>query len=1841
MKSLQYLIILLFAYTCTLQAQDYPVTASTQLIPPYSLFLPDYYSGGSEKLRVILLQRDLTQAGYDISLQMTVERNGTVIMRSLPSYQPPSITLNGGVPIIVSGTTLADYFLPDNILFSGGYSREEYERTRSLPEGSYRLTFQAYDYHRPGIRISNAIASVFFLQKSDPPLLNLPICGSRVDKRDPQFLTFNWTNRNTSQANTAYIFSLYEVKPAGSTPDYIIRSTRPIYTLRTENTTILYGPSEPALIDSMQYVWIVQATDKEGKDLYSNQGYSQSCTFTYLGTNPFEHFENPVLAGSVQGERQIRYHWPLSGVDAYRLQYRAVAKDNVTYDWQTVEFTADSSCLISSLEPSREYEARLQWKLSGVYSPCSDLLTLTTSPLQHITCGDAGILSLPANKQVQTSLMVGNIIRIGHYDVILTSLTNGRIITPGLGFGLEVYLNNVVINTDFVAIGGEMHAVTKGIDQFIRTELDAQHGGDDMGKVKTGDLIADITTYLHLFTKEAIVVDTAGHTITFTDSENGTTQTIHYSTLPLLIEDAQGNIYQITPQGTVNDVGKRNTALASAANLSDLQLSTGRIDFAAGNDNRYAFDTFKSDYPSSYESLANGQYHVSAKAILPGAQETIIANRSDTSSLLFITRKGIIYPSTCDGLACKVTVTGGPAGDAQELFAIHPDGTSIGKLLIPSYPSVQKKVVIIPVGENVTIPEKAIIQSLAGVYGRIGVSYTLETDNSFKSNTAWDQNKDGVLQDSKSALLSNSFTGEEKAMKKAYTQSHKLTDDAVYLFMVNEVAREDAGLLGKMPRQSQFGFVFIKNGTDAEIARTVAHEIGHGDYTLEHAISPSDNLMTTGTGLALYKFQWDIVHDPGSVWGIFEEDGASELTKGLSLYKCLQKDARSGCIASCYYAPDSSVVQLPVGAVPLSIFYQDFSKASPAMIGSLNSFEYAGKEYNAIYVVSTGRFKGYSYEKYDTSTYIYSRSRQANDNVNIIEPGKDIYTCAVKVNSVSYPNEGCLCQDNAYTRQYQRFMREVIGSDQPEVQAEIAAICKTILSLPEDVLATNNELFNCYYDNPELYYIDWNESPGVLSFEQLKGMHQQLKELDSSIQVLKRCEFASGADLVKFINAHFVISGTKTSYLTGAQFSGLTPEIRACLITKLLKDDYGQRYSVSSGSFGGQNIMLEIIRNCAGTAELHEVIKLLQQEQVLYTLLSDTYDYLYFSKGNFTSLCDAITIAWLNEEKPGEELGWVRQLSIDKRWLVFDNGYLTASNQEAFKDKEQKIVLETREGAGAYLKVILAGFDAGTVALFSDYAEGNPFTGKFNPLDYLIVIPKRDMRAFGTTLEQGVPYILPALSVYGLFKQDTKDAAGSTAALALNTGLCAIGMEGLMSAGTLSTGVEMLNVSLGSFVTYANVAPEMYQDHPELVKYTNYLAMAYMVGTLTVGSVKGVRNARIGVPEEMMARKYITDVSRIEERAVILSDEELSQLRKSLAKLSDDKVYIVVRKNVGGYSVINNGEETVLDYFSLVKYFDGLKVSADKEIVLLSSGSLSNAKELCKVYENPIIVNDGWVDVYENGVIESEHGFLRIFPDDRESMIVRVGREDRPGDLAVSLGDTRNAKELAEDIYLRIRAELKLKENDKLWFSDREIRQIVTRGKEIGIGNGDIEDMIYNACSRQKYSMDEVIKQLDGWNEVRKRGYPYLFNSVQEFREFGDLVKGVAREWGLPYEEIYVQGSVLTIGEITEMGTEIGINDLDVMINVEKRDFEKLIERFEELVESEKVQNLIGQNGKIGGLNMIKSKEQSELSFTKDFYDKYELLYGKKLAEKMKTGKVQISIILKDGNLDLKPKLKF
>jgi len=927
------LCLLLLILQQASKAQTYPIAISTQVIPPYSVYLPDYAVPGSDKLRVILIQNDLGQPSYSIRLQMTVERNGTLIMRTAPTYTPKPLLLSPGIPTIIGGNELYDYLSAANIEFSGGFSRDEYERTKSLPEGAYRISFAAFDYRRPEVQVSNAGSNVFFFQKSDPPLLNLPVCGSRVEKRDPQFLSFSWSSRNTPNplpgSGTEYVFSLYEIKPAGSNPDYILRSARPIFTTVTEMTNLIYTQAEPALTDSMQYVWAVQARDKSGRDMFSNQGLSKSCTFTYLGANPFTQFgiPKPKLSAVATGARSIRYSWPLAQanagyqVEAYRLQFRAAEKDGVEFDWQTEEKLEDTAFTSDNLEPARLYEARLQWKVTGVYGPFSDVVKVMTDSTKTFKCGDENLAPVSTNTKVLSSAIVGDIIKSGNFEVRLLEVTGGdgifsgkgKVITKGFGSGLLVEFKKITINTDKVVLKGEMQAVTKGIDKFVSDALSEQHGGGDVGQVKTGDVKPSIITKLYIFSPDSVVVNTEDSTITLL-GRDGEKEVIDYGTgtktLPLVLEDAGGNLYNIDKNGKVTAAGRRDPSLAgnsaALAALNNLQLENGRVTFSASADSKYAFDAWKDAYAghakldSSYELLAKGQYRVSVKAIVPGGQDEVKATLKDANGiapekLVFVSGTGITYPAERNGNTFTITLTGGPGGDAQEIYAAYkgPDSAyiSVGKLLVVSYMQLQKKLILVPVGANTNVPEDAIRKSLQEAYEAIGVAYTVEVDESFRNDTSWDINHDQQLQDTKSSFLSSAYTGEEKRMKKAYTSLHNIDDNAVYLFVINEAALLDGDLRGKMPRGGQFGFLFIKNATDEVIGRTAAHEAGHGVFTLEHTFAESiglpqnttDNLMDAGHGYELLKYQWDIVHDPGNVWGIFEDDadGQSQGTEYL------------------------------------------------------------------------------------------------------------------------------------------------------------------------------------------------------------------------------------------------------------------------------------------------------------------------------------------------------------------------------------------------------------------------------------------------------------------------------------------------------------------------------------------------------------------------------------------------------------------------------------------------------------------------------------------------------------------------------------------------------------------------------------------------------------------------------------------------------------------------------------------------------------------------------------------------------------------------------------------------
>jgi hypothetical protein len=1575
--------------------QQFPVSASTQIIPPYSVYLADYAVPGSDKLRVILLQSDLTTASYDVSLQMTVEKNGTVIMRTAGYFRPRPLTLVAGVPTIIAGSDLGDYLNSNNIEFTGGYSRDQYEATKSLPEGAYKISFTAFDYRRPAVQVSNAGGNVFYFQKSDPPLLNMPVCGSRVEKRDPQFLSFNWSSRNTTNGSTEYVFSLYEVKPAGSTPDYIVRSAVPIYTLTTDNNTIIYGPGEPLLVDSMQYVWRVQARDKNGKDLFANQGYSTSCTFTYHGNNPFEQLAigKPVLSGAASGERGINYHWaPGTGYDvaSYRLQYRAAKKNNVEFDWQVQESAADTSYELRSLEPARTYEAKLQWQIGGVYGPFSDMMTITTDSAKTFVCGDGNLPSISSNTKPQASLITGRILKVGHYDVILTKVTgsngtfsgNGYVITPGFGIGLQVVFKDITVNTDLVVIKGEMAAVTKGIDKFVEEAVEAQRGGDDVGRVVTGNVVPDVTTTLPVLTVSQVKVDTVTGRITISNADNTKSEVIDLAAkgkaLPVLIEDAEGRLYNVDKKGNVSYAGQRSTTNVNAT----LDISAGKVTFAADKDNKYAFDEWKAAYAGktvlerSYESLADGKYRVSAKAIVPSVQEKVIATlegSADTTGIRFVSGKGIIYPAVRDGNKYTITVTGGPAGDAQEIYAVR-NKVSLGKLLVASYEVKAKKVILVPVGYRTTVPAEAVQRALKQAYAGIGLNYTVETDGSFRYNKAWDSNGDSLLQDSKSAFLGNGFTGEEKALKKAYVKSlDKVDDNAVYLFVMNEAALKDGDLLGKMPRQSQFGFVFAGGASAEDIGRTVAHEIGHGDFTLEHVFSAgiglsagsTENLMDYNGGYQLFKYQWDVAHDPGSVWGIFEDDAEGELIKNSYI---LVTDHLLPGISATDYGYDGYINYVtPAGEIislknDVKVTFEGYLETNNGTANQLSSdakgflMGFVENGVNWVAGFSRGVFVGYTSTVNPSVKYSYkplpsTAKVVAGLEVNSCELGIFVgdYTPRViryhEFHEMIYPNSTYKLIGAYKAKGSSCVSCSIDFKKKPWALQKVLAVMnvngedsKALDDLLEAVNIETMRNFLCVEER--FFLIKCLSHPPVAGADELSIINLINSTPDDQVQDLLNAFETDSTTLLRKLH-------------TGIDGDDNLKAYYGAMHTLWLRSKTAQEWAQLQAGFNARQEELALGEYKNQPGYLQDLAK----QNVFYSKL-------YYKSD------------WDEENVVSYSIEW-RERFTQNGHVVFGYKDWTKENfnTEIEKPPFEMVKLITKGKDGVQKEVFVP-------AMYLMYVGNDALNYEIETAinTTVIVLGAATLSTVGlgpwAYLWATADILVASGNLYILNEKEELSATPGGKAF----------MSKWQTMNLILAGGQGLRLvyNVAQNVRFAAAMTELKDAYQEF-KYKDWeelrIANPELAAKLEAFGMRGIATLeKLQVEAALKMQQMLRDAAEINQRYLVLG-EDLDRVLTWMKDPGDEYFFVVIHSTGEEFSIIHNGEMELLDGNSLLKYLETHNIPATRKVVLLSCNNIESVKKLAAEWGRDIISSDGVVRLYKNGTIEAEGGLKLVKSD--------------------------------------------------------------------------------------------------------------------------------------------------------------------------------------------------------------------------------------------------------------------
>lgn len=126
-------------------------------------------------------------------------------------------------------------------------------------------------------------------------------------------------------------------------------------------------------------------------------------------------------------------------------------------------------------------------------------------------------------------------------------------------------------------------------------------------------------------------------------------------------------------------------------------------------------------------------------------------------------------------------------------------------------------------------------------------------------------------------------------------------------------------------------------------------------------------------------------------------------------------------------------------------------------------------------------------------------------------------------------------------------------------------------------------------------------------------------------------------------------------------------------------------------------------------------------------------------------------------------------------------------------------------------------------------------------------------------------------------------------------------------------------------------------------------------------------------------------------------------------------------------------------------------------------------------------------------------------------------------------------------------------------YSDGELDDILAHGRSLGLTPEESADFATAGgigkpvsakypLGRDRIAPEDLKQQMDNWaTEVKPRGYPYLFESKEQFHEFGSRLNDLGEKFGLPKGRVLVQGSSLR---------SPGAKDVDIAVVVPDKEFD-------------------------------------------------------------------------------------
>ena len=908
-------LILGFGISERALAQYFPIHATVQWPAPQSPYLADYTTAGRDRLIVTLLNRDQQQPLLFAKLRLQLKSGGfTAKNREEVAY--PMLELNTGVPIRLTSIDLSPYLQPQNLQSNGNL------RNGLLPTGYAEISVQVIDYYT-GRPLSDWHTARAYLDVKKPPFLNLPEQDAQVALRDPLFIRFQWTPRHQGLSGTEYEFVLKELPDNGVAPQSAFAYGQEIYRTHTRSTSLSYTHLDPLLLPNRRYAWQVRALAREGVNevgMFEHGGYSEISWFTLN-----DRCDAPRGLKAQPRFAKVDLSWSkVIGTTGYVVECRPKTKLNV-YEWAQTE-VAGEQLTLAQLKPGWTYEWRVGTRCTGNRPVFSEVREFTLSKYNENLLADCGKEPIRSDlaKEPHLGIRAGDVVTIGgDYPMTITEVTplgDGWYAGKGktrlktiIDAPIAVRFDRLRINIDKYQIDGTVEASYDEGKGIIANTDYIDDGGKDLRpatlRIREQKLGFSLPESPRFFLKPPTNSSESGRFQLETQDAGGNPQTIqlelpegadYKSIFPMTVTDAEGNSYRIQPEesssqdDTTTSQGQIALKAERVAQVGDfnadaLSKKYGQVRFERGQ-GKYAFDNGKEAwYQKSvkldrfYKPFAK-DYIAPWKLIPEGETDVVTAHYEgkksiDVSKLVFTSdAKSPALPASYDETSrtWSIKLPSVASGAAYDVFAVY-EGEVLGKLHVVSYAKQRHKVTLVPINDA-KLDKTHIERELNAVYTPVGVHFDVEVDERMRGDYSWEVPGE---EDKQLSLVGKSFWGYDKELKEstemlrlqqAY-QAKAGTLEGAYLFVLDGAKGLSSGtafLQGEMPRKSRFGYLFSNDGE--ALSKTIAHELGHGLFTLRHTFDSeyagkksqdtSSNLMDYAEGTSLAAFQWNVMASP-------------------------------------------------------------------------------------------------------------------------------------------------------------------------------------------------------------------------------------------------------------------------------------------------------------------------------------------------------------------------------------------------------------------------------------------------------------------------------------------------------------------------------------------------------------------------------------------------------------------------------------------------------------------------------------------------------------------------------------------------------------------------------------------------------------------------------------------------------------------------------------------------------------------------------------------------------------------------------------------------------------------